>query len=333
MELRRCCRGIACSLVRRPGRCLGARRAEAHRGLCASLEEDQQGEEEEPEEAHRVPVPRGAVDHDLPGFERARGVEADQRGDEAEDAEDEVDSVDSGDEVEEMAAGVGEEEDVLQGELGPGDPLADEEDDAQNDGSGDPGDGGAGDGLAQAEPLVHDVDLVEHAAAGGLHGDGAEDEDDCVEPEDRRNEGWGPLVDVVVVGVEMAGVLADEEGADDGDEEHQVAGESEEDAHAVADEALARAAATVGTVVPVIVVAAATGALIGGRSAAGTVVVVFEVTPRLRLGSGRRDGCWHDGLSSHAMETAYSGLMFGIASVFHCGRINSPLEVARYSQG
>jgi len=67
----------------------------------------------------------------------------------------------------------------------------------------------------------------------------------------------------VVVGVEVAGGLVDEKSADDGDEEHEIAGQSEEEAHAIAMEALIGAAATVGTIVPVVVVSAAAGSLIG----------------------------------------------------------------------
>ena len=95
----------------------------------------------------------------------------------------------------------------------------------------------------------------------------------------------------------------------------------------IAMETFVRAAATVGAVVPVVVIASAAGALVIWRSATGTVVVILEVALRLRFGTGRRDGCWHGGLSSHAMETAYSGLMFGMLSVLHCGRINSPVAV------
>jgi len=47
-------------------------------GAAISLEVGQEGEEEEPEETHGVPVPGDAVDDDLSGFELARGVEADE---------------------------------------------------------------------------------------------------------------------------------------------------------------------------------------------------------------------------------------------------------------
>ena len=76
--------------------------------------------------------------------------------------------------------------------------------------------------------------LREHAAAGDLHGDRAEEKDGGVEPEDGGDAGGEPVVDVAVGGVEVAAGLGDEEDADQGGEEHEVAGEGEEDAEAVA---------------------------------------------------------------------------------------------------
>src|ERR1700722_8500813 len=112
-----------------------------------------------------------------------------------------MDRVDAGDEVEEVAALIGAEEDVLGREFAPGDPLAGEEDEAESNSGGEPGKCAAGDGFADAEPLVHDVVFAEHVSAGELHGDGAEEEDGGVEPEDAGDGGGNPLVDVVVVGV------------------------------------------------------------------------------------------------------------------------------------
>jgi len=40
-------------------------------GGAGSLEEDEKGEEEEPENTHGMPVPSGSVDEDLAGFELA----------------------------------------------------------------------------------------------------------------------------------------------------------------------------------------------------------------------------------------------------------------------
>src|SRR5271156_4673750 len=177
-----------------------------------------------------------------------------------------MDGMDTGDQVEEVTALVGLEEDVLGGELAPCDPLAGEEEQAERDGSREPREGAAGNGFADAEPLVHDVVFAEHLAAGELHGGGAKEKDGGVEPENARDDGGDPHVDVVIVGVDVAGGLVDEEGADDGDEEHEVAGEGEEDAHAIAMEALVGAAATVGSVVPVVAVATAAGALVGRRT-------------------------------------------------------------------
>ena len=70
----------------------------------------------------------------------------------------------------------------------------------------------------------------------------------------------------MVVGIEVAGGLIDKERADDCDEEHEVAGEGEEDAHAIAVEALVGAAATVRAIVPVVVVTAAAGPFVGWRT-------------------------------------------------------------------
>ena len=77
------------------------------------------------------------------------------------------------------------------------------------------------------------VGFAEHAAAGDLDGDGAEQKDGGVEPEDGGDGGGEPVVDVVVVGVEVAAGLGDEEDADEGDEEHEIAAEGEEEADAV----------------------------------------------------------------------------------------------------
>ncbi len=65
-----------------------------------------------------------------------------ERGDERGDAEEEVGGVCDGDEVEEVAARVGVEEDVLRGELCPGDPLAGEEECAESERGREP-EGGA----------------------------------------------------------------------------------------------------------------------------------------------------------------------------------------------
>jgi hypothetical protein len=119
---------------------------------CESLlEEGEEGEEEEPEESHGVPVPGCAIDQDLAGFQLAGDVEAGEGGDEGGDAEEEMDGVDAGDQVEEVAALIAAaEQDVLAGELTPGDPLAGEEEQAEDDGGGEPRDRAAGDGFAEA---------------------------------------------------------------------------------------------------------------------------------------------------------------------------------------
>ena len=91
-----------------------------------------------------MPVPGDAVDEDLAGFELAGDVESDEGGDEGCDAEEEVDGVDAGDEVEEVAALVGAEEDLLGGQLAPCGPLTGEKEQAEDDGGGEPGDARCG---------------------------------------------------------------------------------------------------------------------------------------------------------------------------------------------
>ena len=124
-----------------------------------------------------------------------------------------------------------------------------------------PGQGAARGGLAEAEPLFHGVDLVEHMAARELHGDGAEQQHGGIEPEDGRNGGGKPVVDDAVVSVDVGVAFGVEEDADDADEEHDDGGEGKEEAEAVGGEALARAARTLWRVVAVVVVAAAASSL------------------------------------------------------------------------
>ncbi len=219
-----------------------------------------------------------------------------------------MNGVDAGNEVEEVAALVGLEEDVLAGQLAPRYPLTCEEEYAESDGRREPGESAAGDWFAKAKPLVHDVGLAKHVAAGELDGAGAKEEDDGVEPQDGRDGGGEPLVDVVVVGVEVAGGLVDEEGADDGDEEHEVAGKGEEDTHAIAMETLVGAASTMGAFVPVVVVAPTAGALVSGWTTACAVVVVFNASFSFLLSFVGSDDCRHEvALWVDALWTAYSG--------------------------
>jgi hypothetical protein len=263
-----------------------------------------------------VPVPGGSVYEDLAVFELAGDVKSGEGCDEGGDSEEEMDCVDSGDEVEEMAALIGLEEDVLSSEFAPGDPLTGEEEDAEGHGGGEPGECAASDGFAEAEPLVHDVVFAEHLTARELHRHGAEEEDGGVEPEDAGDDGGGPLVDVVVVGVDVAGGLIDEEGADDGDEEHQVTGEGEEDAHTVAVKTFVGAASAMGAIVPAFAIASAAGAFVGWWTTARTVVVIFESASALLVGFIRGDGGRHGGSHSEGtLGTDYSGLLFAASSI------------------
>ena len=96
-----------------------------------SLAEFEEEEEEDPESPHDVPVPDSGVYDYLAGGEGARELEGCQRYDERYDAEEEMYGVGDGDEIEEVAAWIGVEEDVLRGELIPCHPLAGEEEHAK----------------------------------------------------------------------------------------------------------------------------------------------------------------------------------------------------------
>src|SRR5580698_4052175 len=204
------------------------------------LEEDEEDEKEDPEQAHGMPVPGGAVDGDLAHLDALEAEHGDEGKDEGTDAQQQVDAVGSGDQIEEVAVGIGGEEESLLGELLPGDPLADEEEAAEDDGGDEPGCGAADGGAAEAEPLFHDVDFAEEMAAAHLHGEGGEQEDGGVDPEDRGRREKMPVGDDVVGGIDVDGALADEESADENGEEDEVAGETGEHSHAIADELLAR---------------------------------------------------------------------------------------------
>ena len=265
------------------------------RRICALLEEDKQAEEEDPEDAHGVPVPGGAVDEDLPQLQAMEQEERGERGGEREDAEDKVSAMRPGDEVEEVAAGIGGEEEALGGEVIPGHPLADEEGDAERDGGGEPGRGAARGGPAHAEPLFHHIEFVEELAARHLHGDAGEDEDGGVEIEDGRNQQRMPIHDVGAVAVEVAGGLAEEEGGDQRHEEHEVAGQSGEDAHAITHEQRAWAAAV--AMVPVFVATAtAGGPTVDRRPTAKPRIFSFAIDidnrPRSE-GGGHGSFRWH----------------------------------------
>lgn len=223
------------------------------------LAPDKEAEEEYPECAHGMPVPGSAVNQDLTGLDGGDLAQADDGCEEQHEAKDEMDAVDAGDEVEEarrLATGV---ENVLRGELTPCDDLSPDEGCAECGGGDEPGEGFLTRGAAEAKPFFHEVDLVEDGAARELHRDGRDEQHDRVEPEDARDGDGDPRFDVVVVRVDVAGVLGDEEGADDRHEEDEIACEEREDGEAVGLETFTRAATAYGVVVPVVSVATTAG--------------------------------------------------------------------------
>jgi len=122
------------------------------------------------------------------------------------------------------ADAIGSERYSFQIELVPSDHLAGEEERAENQGSNQPRQSAQGGRATQAEPLLHRVNGVEHAAAGDLHCDGAEKQGGRVEPQYRRNCRRKPLADDGVIGVEVTVGLRQEEHHYDAEEEHEHGG-------------------------------------------------------------------------------------------------------------
>jgi hypothetical protein len=102
-------------------------------------------------------------------------VEAEEGSDERATPRTRCKAVDAGDEVEEVAADVERHEDVLQASCFQASHWPARKTMPRKMRRGEPGHGAAAGGAAEAEPLVHDVELAEHLAAGDLGGDGAEE--------------------------------------------------------------------------------------------------------------------------------------------------------------
>src|SRR5579859_2189793 len=179
-----------------------------------------------------MPVPGEAVDGDLAILDFAQESETGEAGGEGEQTECEMGGVDSGDDVEEVDCGgcPAIEGVPLAGKLAPGGPLAGDEEGTEQQGCAEPGKGAAEGGAAHAQPFFDDVKLVEDVAAGNLHGQAAEDEYGGVQEKNGWELDWMPVADELGgAHVKVAGALVGEEHDGQGEEEHHVAGEGEED--------------------------------------------------------------------------------------------------------
>src|ERR1700728_879912 len=112
-----CCLGIARSPAR--GRLRWKCKTQPADTASASLEKLQQHEEEYPECAHRVPVPDGGVDEDLASGELSRRAQIHERRDQPGEAEEEMRRVRNREDVEEVAARIGAQKNLLRGQLLP----------------------------------------------------------------------------------------------------------------------------------------------------------------------------------------------------------------------
>ncbi len=170
--------------------------------------------------------------------------------------------VDTSDEEEEVAAGISAHKDALEVELVPGKPLSGEEQETENYCGGEPRYGSFGGGFADAQPFLHGMSLLEHSPTSDLDRGGTDYQGCGIEPEDGRNGGGEPLVDVVVIGVVATTGLRYEESADDGDEEHEIAGKGEEDGEPIPSEFFAWSTPTLGTIIPIVSIVTTAGAFV-----------------------------------------------------------------------
>src|ERR1700677_5227520 len=88
------------------------------------LAKDQHAKEEDPEDAHGVPVPGGTVHHHLAQLDTAQKDERQHRTRQRQHADEQVETMSAGDQIEKVATGGGGKENVLFDQLFPGNPLA-----------------------------------------------------------------------------------------------------------------------------------------------------------------------------------------------------------------
>src|SRR5271168_5223877 len=118
-----------------------------------------------------------------------------------------MEGVRPGDQVEEIAVGVGRVEEAFGGELLPCHPLSSDEEDAEDGGGNQPRSRAPDSRLAEAKPLLHDVDFTKELTPGHLDSEAAEQQDRSVEPQNRRYRQRMPVGDVVAGAVDVAGGL------------------------------------------------------------------------------------------------------------------------------
>ena len=191
------------------------------------MAEGEDGEEDEPGEAHGVPVPGGRVDGDLAQLDALEAAEGHKANEEREQAENQVGGVQTGDEVEEVAGRGCEaaESESLGGELASRRRHWPARKSSRGRGWRRPGQGAADGGATEAEPFLEHIDFVEDVAAREFHGEAAEQEYGGVEEEDGRQQDGAPVADLFVgPRVEVGAGLTREEKHDQDGEEHHVAG-------------------------------------------------------------------------------------------------------------
>src|SRR5580704_17789667 len=101
--------------------------------------------------------------------------------------------------------------------------------------------------------------------AAYLHGEAAQQNQRGIDPQDGRQRDGTPIKNPGIGSSEMAAALASKKSTDQGDKEHQVAGQSEKQHHAVAAQQIARSTPAGLAVFPILTVATAACRPAGNR--------------------------------------------------------------------
>jgi hypothetical protein len=176
-------------------------------GLTKPVE---QGENVDPEHAHRVPVPGGNVSGDLPRLERHR-YPRDGSPQQGSQSSEKVDRMRRRENEEEGTCGIAGGVHALLVQLAPSEELSCEETESEDDGHADPRQGCLTRAPIQAEPLVHDQRLGKYLSSCELDCEAADDEEYGVDPKDRWKLDRHPVVDgFCSIGVEATAALPDD---------------------------------------------------------------------------------------------------------------------------
>ena len=154
---------------------------------------------------------------------------------------------------------------------------------------------------------------MEHVATGEFYCDGTEQKDSSVYPENWRDGSGEPVVDVVVVSVDVTGGFRVEEEGHEAHEEHEDGAHKAEEAQAIGGEALTGTALRAERIVAVVIVAATTCALEVATiwRAPSMAAIVFFGAVRASFNIGGRDDGWQESHLKALGKVSLLGMLAG----------------------